>query len=154
TTSLRPTAPATPPSPPSPVPAPLPSGPVVPAVASTAPSPAPSPAPSAGPARDIQPGQRAVVSTLSTQLAYQVEPVGASGVGKVEVWITPDEGKTWNKLCEDQDKTSPVEVRLPGEGVYGLTVVVTNGNGVGDPPPARGTAPDWTVEIDSTRPSA
>lgn len=167
----RPTLPALPPVP-SPVPSPAMSQFPTPEVVQTTTSlrpPAPPVTPSVAPpvltptsvASDlVQPNSpsasanRSVVSGPIAQLEYRVEQVGASGVGKVEVWITSDEGKNWQKLCEDPDHTSPAEVRLPGEGVYGLSVVVTNGNGVGDPPPARGTVPDSWVEIDSTRPSA
>lgn len=150
----EPPAPASSPQPPVPspvaanVPEPVHSTSMRPtATAPPAPAPAaPEPQPTAG--------QRAVVNGPVAQLEYKIDQVGASGVGKVEVWVTADDGKNWQKLCDDPDRASPVEVRLPGEGVYGVSVVVTNGNGVGDPPPAPGTLPDWWVEIDSTKPAA
>jgi hypothetical protein len=33
-------------------------------------------------------------------------------------------------------------------------VVVTNGNGQGDPPPAKGDQPDYWIEVDTTKPVA
>jgi hypothetical protein len=87
-------------------------------------------------------------------LEYRLDQVGPSGVSKVEVWITGDQGKTWQRLCEDPDRKSPVEFDLPGEGVFGLTVVVTNGIGLGDPPPTSGEAPSCVLEVDTTPPNA
>jgi hypothetical protein len=66
--------------------------------------------------------------------------------------MTRDDGQTWQRLCEDSQKHSPVEVDLPGEGSYGLSVVVTNGNGLGGESPARGDVPDYRVEVDMTKP--
>ncbi len=85
-------------------------------------------------------------------LNYQVEGKGASGVGKVEVWLTPDQGQSWQPLVEDKDKTSPVEIHLHGEGLFGLSLVATNGRGFGGQPPVSGDAPDWYIEVDRTPP--
>src|SRR5207237_7591450 len=87
-------------------------------------------------------------------LDYQIDQVGPSGVGRVEVWMTSDGGKSWKCLCEDKDRVSPAEFDLSGEGLFGLTVVVTNGNGMGDPPPGRGDQPDYWIEVDTTKPKA
>jgi hypothetical protein len=97
---------------------------------------------------------RQLLNSTHAELAYQLDQVGPSGVGKVEVWMTSDEGKTWKKLCEDKNRKSPVEFDLPGEGVYGLTLVVSNGYGMGDPPPAKGDQPDAWIEVDTTKPVA
>jgi hypothetical protein len=87
-------------------------------------------------------------------LNYQIENKGKSGVGKVEVWVTHDHGQSWQRLAEDPDRESPAEFELPGEGVYGLTVVATNGLGFGGDPPAPGDTPAWVVEVDLTAPKA
>jgi hypothetical protein len=103
---------------------------------------------------DTAPGNRQIVNNPNTVLEYRIDQVGPSGVGRVEVWMTGDEGHNWQKLCDDPDKRSPVEFRLPGEGLFGLCLVVTNGLGVGDPPPGKGTAPDYWIEVDMTKPNA
>jgi hypothetical protein len=87
-------------------------------------------------------------------LEYKLDQVGPSGVSKVEVWITSDQGKSWRPLCEDPHRKGRVEFDLPGEGVFGLTVVVTNGIGLGDPPPQPGEAPLCVLEVDTTPPNA
>src|SRR5687768_18019653 len=42
------------------------------------------------------------------------------------------------------------EVNLPGEGQFGVRLVITNGNGFGGTPPVRGDAPTCRIEVDST----
>ncbi|HEV3263808.1 MAG TPA: hypothetical protein VG013_43635 [Gemmataceae bacterium] len=95
-----------------------------------------------------------IINSTHASLDYQIDDLGPSGVGKVDVWITHDEGQTWQRLCEDTDKRSPAEIDLPGDGLFGLSLVVTNGNGNGAPAPARGDVPNWWVEVDTTKPSA
>jgi hypothetical protein len=97
---------------------------------------------------------RQYVNSTHVSLDYHIEQQGPSGVGKVEVWMTRDAGQNWKRLCDDPDKRSPVDFDLPGEGVFGVTLVVSNGNGVGDPPPMRGDAPDLWIEVDLTKPVA
>ncbi len=98
------------------------------------------------------PATRKVISTTHVALEYQIEQAGASGVGKVEVWVTADQGQTWKKLAEDPDRRSPVEIDLPGEGLYGVSLVVSNGRGFGATPPAPGDTPDHWIEVDVTKP--
>src|SRR5262249_24410663 len=90
----------------------------------------PTPAP-----REAGPGNKQLVNQLHAVLDYRIDQIGPSGVRKVEVWLTADEGKTWQRLCEDPDRRSPVEFELPREGTYGVCLVVTNGNGPGAPAP-------------------
>ena len=45
-------------------------------------------------------------------------------------------------------------MQLPGDGVYGLTLVVSNGLGFGAQPPTAGDSPDWCIEVDTTKPTA
>jgi hypothetical protein len=97
---------------------------------------------------------RHLLNCTRVSLDYQIDQVGPSGVGRVEIWMTNDEGKSWQRLCEDKDRVSPAEFDLPGEGLYGLSVVVTNGNGQGDPPPGKGDQPDYWIEVDTTKPVA
>jgi hypothetical protein len=110
--------------------------------------------PSELPQKAVAATGRQLLNSGHIVLDYQIDHVGPSGVGRVEVWVTKDEGKSWQRLCEDKDRVSPAEFDLPGEGVYGLSVVVTNGNGMGDPPPASGDQPDYWIEVDTTKPTA
>jgi hypothetical protein len=99
------------------------------------------------------PSHQMINSTHAT-LAYQIDQPGSSGVGRVEVWMTRDKGQTWKFLCVDPDRTSPVEIDLPGDGLYGLSLVVSNGAEAACTPPASGDTPDWWVEVDTSKPIA
>jgi hypothetical protein len=66
--------------------------------------------------------------------------------------MTPNEGQSWHRIGEDSDKRSPAEINLPGDGVFGIRIVITNGNGFGGRAPARGEAPHCKIEVDTTPP--
>jgi len=95
-----------------------------------------------------------LINSIHASLDYQIDEVGPSGIGRVEVWITKDEGQTWMKLCEDPDRRSPADIDLPGDGLYGVSLVVSNGNGVSAAPPGKGDRPNWWIEVDTTKPQA
>ena len=74
-------------------------------------------------------GKWLMISQPRVSLDYKIEEEGKSGVGKVEVWITRDNGYKWDVFCEDPDKKSPAVFELPGEGHYGIRLSITNGRG-------------------------
>jgi len=94
------------------------------------------------------------VNATHVSLEYAIEQQGPSGVSKVEVYVTRDNGMTWQSAHEDTYAHSPVEFDLPGEGLYGVVLTVSNGTGLATPPPQRGETPDYWVEVDLTRPTA
>jgi hypothetical protein len=100
------------------------------------------------------PISRQFVNSPRVYLDYRIEALGPSGVGKVEVWTTRDLCQSWQKLCEIADRKSPAELNLPGEGIYGVIMVVSNGRGFGAVPPNAGDAPDTWIEVDTTKPVA
>ena len=138
--------PPVPVSPPAPVslPAPMspPASPELPAKVPTLPIETPTQA--AGPQQ--------LINTTHATVEYRIDQVGPSGVGKVEIYMTPDKGQSWHRLGEDADKRSPAEIDLPGDGSYGIRIVVTNGNGFGGKAPVRGDQPHCTIEVDTTSP--
>ena len=97
-------------------------------------------------------GNRQILNTTRASVDYRIDQVGPSGVGKVDVWLTSDEGRTWQRYGEDADRRSPAEINLPGEGQFGIRLVVTNGNGFGGKAPQAGDAPFSIVEVDLTKP--
>jgi hypothetical protein len=114
----------------------------------------------AGPATTIAPKHEGgsthpvLVNNRRVFLEYRIEQQGPSGVGRVEIWCTHDHGQTWKKLGEHRDGSSPAEALLPADGVYGLSLVVSNGLGFGAQPPITGDTPDWWVEVDTVQPTA
>src|SRR5262249_6797020 len=75
-----------------------------------------------------------LINSTHATLAYQIDQPGPNGVGRVEVWMTRDKGQTWQFLCLDPDRSSPVEIDLPGDGLYGLSLAVGNGAAAATPP--------------------
>jgi hypothetical protein len=103
--------------------------------------------------RPNQAPPRQLINGTHAVLDYQIEKIGPSGVGKVEIWMTADQGQTWKCLGEDLDRKSPAEVDLPGEGVFGVSLAVSNGRGFGGTPPGKGDQPDLWIEVDKTAPT-
>jgi hypothetical protein len=99
------------------------------------------------------PSDRKYINTTHASVDYRIDKFGPSGVGRVDVYMTPDEGKNWSKIAEDQDKRSPVEIDLPGEGLFGIQLAITNGNGFGGKAPKTGDRPNFFIEVDATSPS-
>ncbi len=82
----------------------------------------------------------------------------ASGLGKADVYLTPDEGRTWRKTQTDEsisDKNS-VLVRIPqAEITYGVYLVIKSKAGANlNPLPMPGTMPGMRVELDNKPPEA
>jgi hypothetical protein len=95
---------------------------------------------------------RQILNTTHAAIDYRIDHQGPSGIGKVEIYLTHDEGKNWRRVAEDIDRTTPAEIDLPGEGLFGVRLAITNGAGFGGTPPAHGDAPQYWVEVDLTPP--
>ena len=87
------------------------------------------------------------------KIGYAVDAVGSSGVGRVEIFITPDGGRHWYSYGEDADRRSPADVTVPGDGEYGFCVRVRSGAGLSESPPRPGESPDVRVTVDGTPPA-
>jgi len=102
---------------------------------------------------DAAPANRLILNTQQASMEYRIDQVGSSGIGRVDIYATTDNGNTWRKLGEDRDRRSPAELDLPGEGTFGIRLVVANGLGFGGGVPARGEAPTSWIEVDTTPPT-
>lgn len=94
-----------------------------------------------------------MVNSASFELEYEIESVGPSGVGRVELWGTRDGGRTWSDFAIDADNRSPMAVTVDGEGIYGFCILVQSGSGFGGRPPAEGDMPDIWIGVDLTPPT-
>jgi hypothetical protein len=119
-------------------------------------SPTPGEPSDAGPTLPAPPlGERPrMVNSRTFELEYDVDSVGPSGIGRVELWGTRDGGQTWQSFAVDNDHRSPLQVGVKEEGAYGFRVVVTNGAGFGGKPPVAGDQPDLAIGVDLTKPTA
>jgi hypothetical protein len=110
-----------------------------------------------------------IVNKRQVRLEFEVAKFGPSGLGSVEVYVTADDGQSWEKTPVDPNATLPltgearggapvrgsVLVPLNREGVvHGFYVVVKNRAGLGKPAPQRGDTPQIRVEVDTTPPEA
>lgn len=93
-----------------------------------------------------------VVNSREFSIGYKIDDVGPSGVSVVEVFITEDKGDSWRKYGVDGDRKSPVRVKVPAEGTYGLAMRVRSGVGLSSDPPLSGENPDIMVVVDTTAP--
>jgi hypothetical protein len=107
------------------------------------------------------------VNQHQVMLEYELRRVGPSGIGGIELWLTRDDGGTWEPYAADEDvHGSAVNNRQKrkfdlrdasdrpfADGVYGLTLVVKNRAGMGKKP-RPGDVPEIRIEIDTTLPEA
>ncbi len=90
-------------------------------------------------------------------LNYQLEG-GPSGISKIDLYVTRDDGKTWIRWSTHAGTENPLRVVLDTrnnpdvEGEYGLKLVPVSGAGLSDAAPAAGSAPELRVQVDTTAP--
>jgi hypothetical protein len=109
------------------------------------------------------------VNNRQVTLEYDVSKFGPSGVSNVDVYVTRDDGRSWQSWGTMQNVSLPapndvrgqaaamhrsLTVDLPAEGVYGFYLVVKSGVGLGKPPPQANTLPQVRIELDVTAPKA
>lgn len=99
------------------------------------------------------PDRKQVLNGTQFQIGFQVDEVGPSGVGAIELYITEDNGQKWYKYGEDEDKKSPFQVEVPHDGIYGFTLRVRSGVGLADALPKSGEKPDVVIVVDRTAPA-
>ena len=92
-------------------------------------------------------------------LGYDLEKHGPSGISRVDLWVTRDDGKSWKKWSQHDGKGGKVHVALDGkesrelfEGGYGFKLVPVSGAGLSEREPTAGDAPDMRVVLDVTAP--
>jgi hypothetical protein len=110
-----------------------------------------------------------IVNKRQVTLGFDIPKVGPSGLKSVSVYVTTDEGNTWNtmpvegglnlpnaaELRVNQPVTGSVKVNLPSDGViYGLIVVAQSNAGLSRPVPVAGDVPQVRLELDTTPPVA
>jgi len=129
-------------------------GPVTPASAGFPAPPAPAPG---GPMIEVSRAQ--VINTVRFDLNYQVEQRGPSGISRVDLWVTRDDGRTWVWWSQHNGQETPVKANLATqsnatpEGLYGFRVVPVSGAGLSEATPVAGDAPDIRVVVDVTPPA-
>jgi hypothetical protein len=94
---------------------------------------------------------RLYVNDRRISLNYKLKEQGPSGISLVELWQTKD-GRTWEQVDKDPAGKPPFVYTVPGEGLYGFTLLPRSGVGLADHPPRSGDQPQVWVEVDLTPP--
>ncbi len=94
-----------------------------------------------------------VVNSRTFDIEYDLQSVGPWGVAKVEIWGTPDNGRTWQSFGVDPDNRSPIRVTVPAAGTFGFRILVDGANSAGAVPPQMGDEPELVVAIDLQPPT-
>ncbi|HEY1338847.1 MAG TPA: hypothetical protein VGF59_15130 [Bryobacteraceae bacterium] len=143
---------------------------------SLTPSPAHSERPAPAPAASFTPETPhgalpplKIVNKREVRLDFEVVKVGPSGLGGADVYVTLNDGASWNKLPKEPPLNWPdganthgpgpvrgsVSVQLPNEKViYGFIVAVKSKAGLARPAPKAGEPPQVRVELDTSAPKA
>jgi hypothetical protein len=99
-----------------------------------------------------------VINYPRFDLGFDLEKRGPSGIKRVDVWVTRDEGKSWRKWHERDGKSGVVRVELDVrentqlEGNYGFRLVPESGAGFSEGAPTPGDTPDMRMVLDVTAP--
>jgi hypothetical protein len=98
-------------------------------------------------------GAGRIVRAAKFQIGYQIDDIGPSGVGGVELFVTQDQGRKWWRYGEDADRQSPFDVEVPGDGEYGFAIRARSGVGLAEAPPTPGEMPAIVIVVDQTPPA-
>ena len=109
------------------------------------------------------------VNSRQVTLDYEVVDCGPSGLSTVDVYLTTNNGRTWQRHTgeENLNMAGPpdfkagseslrrsITVELPGEGIFGVSLVVQSGAGRGKAPPQNGDPPQMLLAVDTVPPVA
>jgi len=100
-----------------------------------------------------------VINAVAFDLNYQVEQRGPSGISRVDLWVTRDDGKSWVWWSKHEGRDPVLKVNLgttsnvQPEGLYGFRLVPVSGAGLSDATPAAGDSADMRVIVDVTAPT-
>lgn len=95
-----------------------------------------------------------IISTRRFRLSYDINAIDPSGVGKVDLWMTENQGRSWQLWGSDPDKTSPFPVEVKAEGLFGFRVVIHSQDGLTGDGPSSGDDADMWVRVDTQSPLA
>lgn len=111
-----------------------------------------------GAAPSVEVTRAQVINYPRFDLGFDLEQRGPSGISRVDLWVTRDEGKTWHKWSQHDGKGGAVRVALDVrennqlEGNYGFRLVPVSGAGLSEREPVSGDSPDMRVVLDVTAP--
>jgi len=100
------------------------------------------------------------VNSPEVTLEYDISKVGPSGIASVELWMTQNDGQTWERYAWDPEVKGITgagrqqrTIELPGDGIYGFNLIVKSRAGMGKAPPRPGDTPEMRIEVDTIPPA-
>jgi hypothetical protein len=150
------------PTPPAPTPFEAQAGPpaLAPLRSATDPAPKPNVAPpipdvTAPPTTTTHGSPAKVEHVRDRQVAidFDIDRRGPSGIKRIEVYVTQDDGQSWFKYSETLNTAPPLQLDLPPrDGLYGFSMVLYSGVGQSEGPPRPGVEPQFRLLVDRTLP--
>ena len=95
-----------------------------------------------------------IIGSNRFRLNYGIDSIDPSGVGKVVLWMTRDDGRSWKIWGTDPDRRSPFPVEVTEQGRYGFRIVVKSKDGLTGQGPSSGDDADIWIVVDTTAPLA
>jgi hypothetical protein len=110
-----------------------------------------------------------IVNKREVKIEFEVAKFGPSGLGGADVYVTLNEGASWNRVAGEPPVTLPptidtasnvpvrgsVSVQLPNEGIiYGFIIAIKSRAGRARPAPHAGEPPQLRLELDLSVPKA
>lgn len=91
--------------------------------------------------------------TRTFSLDYSADALGGTLLSEVELWGTEDQGQNWQKWGTDPDRTSPFDVRVGNDGLFGFRMVIVGQDGQVVGQPKSGDTADVWIYVDSEAPT-
>jgi hypothetical protein len=91
-------------------------------------------------------------NTKAFSLDYAIDNDPDSPIASVELWGTTDQGETWQAWGQDPDRTSPLDIQVETEGLFGFRMVIVGANGLASNRPRNGDNADAWILVDLQRP--
>ncbi len=127
-------------------------------IASSAPAPAGMPVAPAPVAAPVENSPIQYSRSPRFDLNYSLDS-GASGVARIDLYVTRDDGRSWARWSQHDGRETPLKVVLDTrfnkdvEGDYGFALVPVSGAGLSEGAPTAGSAPEMRLRLDTTAPS-
>lgn len=93
-----------------------------------------------------------IIGSKRFRLNYGIDAIDPSGVDKVVLWITRNDGQTWKTWGTDPDRRSPFPVETVEDGRYGFRIVVKSRDGLTGQGPSSGDDADIWITVDTEAP--
>lgn len=93
-----------------------------------------------------------IIGSNRFRLNYGIDAIDPSGVDKVVLWVTRNDGQTWKTWGTDPDRRSPFPVETMEDGRYGFRIVVRSRDGLTGQGPSSGDDADIWITVDTEAP--